>query len=1028
MGANSNGVSSGLISTLARHKVAPNLLMIVMLLLGYIALMKINVQFFPSLNISYVRVQVTWPGANAQDVETSITTPIERALRNLDKVIEITSNAENGATAIGIKFEEGTNMVEATDLVRQKVEHLRSLPEDSEKPNITRAVFYEGVARLLIISEGGDLKELRSLANRYEIELLDAGVDKISFNGLPDKEMSIQLPQHMLEIYELTLGDITEQIRNMSKDLPAGSIGDDGGVRDVRATQQAKTVTDYSKIPVVVSENEKVFLGDIAQINLKPKSYAPFILVDGKPAIEMVLQRSEAGDTIKSADILHKWLEKTKQDLPTGISLKVYDEVWSLISGRIKLLVNNGLGGLLLVVIILFIFMNGRVAFWVAVGIPASFSATLMILYLFGGSINMITMFALIMALGIVVDDAIVVGEDALAHYEMGESAERASIGGANRMFALVSASSLTTIAAFVPLMMIGEEIGKMLFAIPMVMVAVILASLFESFAVLPGHLNHAFSGVKQVKKDSIRYKIDHAIDYFRNHQFRRLIKLALRNRTITVMSALAMFVFVIALIVNGRVGFVFFPSPDSTILNADVKFVAGTPEKVSQAYIDKLHKALLETEQELEPGILETSVVRYNSSGMRSGAGYGGITIELTEPDHRKTTNSEFIRMWQQKAGTAAGLDVLAIKAPVAGPPGSDVDIRMWGVSTEKLKKASLELQQALISVKGVSAIEDDLPYGREQLVYELTTEGYALGFSYASVAKQLRNAFASNRVQFFNDDYEEIEVRIQLLEEEQSTLSIIERLQLVTNKGERVPLNTVVSWTVKQGFDSIRHLDGRLSISVTADVDKVLNNPNIILNKLEKTVMPVLENKYGISYSFEGQSANQANTFEDMKIGLIIGLAGIYIILAWVFASYGWPLIVMASIPFGLIGAVLGHWWMGLDLTLLSIFGFFGLSGIVVNDTIILVSFYKRLKAEGMATNKALEEASVQRLRAVMLTSLTTIAGLTPLLFETSLQAQFLIPMATSIAFGLLFSTLLILLVIPSFLSVYEEKWVKS
>ena len=268
MGANSNGVSSGLISTLARHKVAPNLLMIVMLLLGYIALMKINVQFFPSLNISYVRVQVTWPGANAQDVETSITTPIERALRNLDKVIEITSNAENGATAIGIKFEEGTNMVEATDLVRQKVEHLRSLPEDSEKPNITRAVFYEGVARLLIISEGGDLKELRSLANRYEIELLDAGVDKISFNGLPDKEMSIQLPQHMLEIYELTLGDITEQIRNMSKDLPAGSIGDDGGVRDVRATQQAKTVTDYSKIPVVVSENEKVFLGDIAQINL----------------------------------------------------------------------------------------------------------------------------------------------------------------------------------------------------------------------------------------------------------------------------------------------------------------------------------------------------------------------------------------------------------------------------------------------------------------------------------------------------------------------------------------------------------------------------------------------------------------------------------------------------------------------------------------------------------------------------------------------------------------------------------------
>ena len=1014
--------SNGIISTLARHKVAPNLLMIVMLLMGYIALMKINIQFFPSLNISYVRVQVTWPGATAQDVETSITSPIERALRNLDNVTEITSNAENGATAIGLKFVEGTDMIEAVDLVRQKVDHLRNLPKDSEKPTITRAIFYEGIAKLLITTEKGDLKELRKLANRYERELLSAGIDKISFGGMPDEEMMIEFSQSTLENYQLTLSKVGEQIRNMSKDLPAGSIGDDDGMRVLRTTQQARNVMEYSKIPLVVNETENVLLGDVASIHLQPESYAPYILVDGKPAIEMILQRSESGNTIESAEILHAWIKKTTPTLPAGVSLKVYDEVWSLVQDRINLLINNGLGGLLLVILILFVFMNGRVAFWVSVGIPASFAASIMVLYLLGGSINLITLFALIMALGIVVDDAIVVGEDALAHFEMGAPAEQAAIGGANRMFALVAASSVTTIAAFVPLMMIGSEIGKMLFAIPVVMIAVILASLFESFAILPGHLNHAFKGVKKVDESSFRFKIDRWIEHFRQHQFRGLIRVVLKNRVITLVSTFAMLVFVIALIVTGRINFVFFPSPEPTILNADVKFVIGTPEKVSVAYVDKLHQALIDTEKELEPGILKVAVVRYNSSGMNSGAGYGGISIELTDSDTRKTRNGEFIKLWQEKAGTAPGLDVLSIKGPTTGPPGSDIDVRLWGAKTEQLKLASLELQQALLSVKGVFAIQDDLPYGREQLAYQLTPEGLALGFTYASVSSQLRSAFASDRVQIYNGSDDEVEVRVQLAREEQAKLSTLDKLQVVTESGERVPLNTVVSWKSAQGFNSIHHYKGELSISVTAEVDKTTSNPNKILQKLEETVIPQLINKYGISYSLEGQSENQSEAFADMKIGMIIGLAGIYIILAWVFSSYGWPLVVMMAIPFGLIGAIMGHWWMGLDLTLLSIFGFFGLSGIVINDSIILVSFYKQLREAGMAVNKALEEAAVQRVRAVLLTSLTTIAGLTPLLFETSMQAQFLIPMAASIAFGLLFSTLLILLVIPSFLSVYE------
>lgn len=1014
--------SGGVLGVFARHKVAPNLLMIVMLLSGYLALSKLNVQFFPSLSLNYATIQVSWYGANAEDVALAITNPIERAVRSITDIEEMTSTAANGVTAITIKFAEDTNMVEAVDLLQQRVDSVRNLPTDAELPIIKRVLFYEGIARLLITTEYGDLTELRHLAMRFEQELLDAGIDNISFTGLPEEEMAIEISQNMLEIHNLTLQQIAEKIQNMSQDLPAGTIGNDDSIKDIRTIEQARTVHDFNHIPIIVNETQKVLLGDIANINRQGKQHSPFILVDGKPAIEMVLKRSESGNTVESAEILHNWVKETNPTLPAGVSLIIYDEVWTLLKDRIALLINNGLGGLLLVIILLFIFMNGRVAFWVAAGIPTAFAASLAILYLFGGSINMISLFALIMALGIVVDDAIVVGEDALSHYENGQTSEQASINSANRMFSLVTAASITTIAAFAPLMMIGDEIGTMLFTIPLVIIAVVLASLFESFFVLPGHLNHALKKVKKNKPTSLRYKIDKAINHFRNHHFRNLIRLVLANRAITIISTLAILIFTISLIATGRINFVFFPSPDSTILHAQVEFVAGSSEKNTHTYINNLNKALLATEQELEPGILKLAVVKYNTSGRYSGANFGGITVELVDPDERTTTNAEFIKLWQTKAGIAPSLNMLSIREPEAGPPGSDIEIRIWGATTKQLKQASLAIQAALSSVQGVLAIRDDLPYGKEQLIYTITPQGYALGFTYLSVTNQLSNAFSGKLVQVFNDANEEIEVRVQLTRQEQEQLNTLETMQLIAPNGELIPLSTVVNWSTKQGFDSIRHVNGRLAISVLADVDKATNNPNLILNELQQNLLPELVKKYGLSYSLEGQRANQANSFADMKIGVIIGLTTMYIVLAWVFSSYGWPLVVMMAIPFGLIGAVMGHWWMNIDLTLLSIFGFFGLSGIVVNDSIILVKFYKRLKEQGMSTNQALEEAAVQRVRAVLLTSLTTIAGLTPLLFETSLQAQFLIPMATSLAFGLLFSTLLILLVIPSFLSVYE------
>ncbi|RUM92651.1 MAG: AcrB/AcrD/AcrF family protein [Thiomicrospira sp.] len=1019
--------SRGFIGLFARHKVAPNLLMMIMILAGVVALLKLNVQFFPNFELDYATVRVVWPGANAEDVETSITEPVERVLRNLDNLDEMTSTSSLGASMVTLKFEEGTNMIEALDQVNQRVGELRNLPQDSEKPIIERIVRYEPIARLLLISDNGSVEEMRPIARRFERELLDAGIDKVEFKGLPLEEMALEVPQSTLEHYQLSLEDIATKVAGMSRDLPAGSVGDNQSVRDIRAIQQGRTESDFEQLTVLVSDTEKVSLGDIAHIERRAKKDTPLLEVEGHPAIEMRLMRSESGDTLKSSKIMQDWLAKTEPTLPKGMHFKVYDETWSLVNQRIMLLVNNGVGGLILVILILYLFMNGRVAFWVAVGIPVSFMATLMIMYLAGGSINMVSLFGLIMALGIIVDDAIVVGEDALAHHEMGEPALQAAEGGAHRMLAPVTASSITTVGAFLPLMMIGAEMGNILFAIPLVIISVIFASLIESFVILPGHLRHALKKVTPAKPGSLRLRLDNTIDHWRNVQFRSMIKWVLAHRAITITSTLAMMIFVIGLLAGGRLAFVFFPSPESTKLSADARFVAGTPSEVSSKYVNHLYQALLDTEKELEPDIVKVAVVHYNETSKQQGANFSGINIELAEPDERGTRNDEFIRVWQQKAGVVPGLDVLTIEAPRMGPPGSDIDIRLWGAEPRKLKQAALDLQQVLSQIQGVSGVRDDLPYGRDQMVYRLTPEGQALGLTYASLGHQLSDAFSGRLVQIFTDGEDEVEVRVQFPREEQATLASIDKMKIMTPSGDRVALSSVASWSTQQGFDVMRHVDGRLAVTVLGEVDKSVNNANLILNQLEETTLKSLSDTYGLRYSLEGQNAQQAETMADMKVGLLIGLSIIYIVLAWVFASYTWPIVVMMAIPFGLIGAILGHWWLGIDMTILSLFGFFGLAGIVVNDSIILVSFYKRLREEGMAVNQALEEASVQRVRAVLLTSLTTIAGLTPLLFETSLQAQFLIPMAVSIAFGLAFSTALILLVIPATLSLYEN-WLEK
>ncbi|MCP4698855.1 MAG: efflux RND transporter permease subunit, partial [Gammaproteobacteria bacterium] len=711
-----------------------------------------------------------------------------------------------------------------------------------------------------------------------------------------------------------------------------------------------------------------------------------------------------------------------------GVKLRLYDEVWKLIDGRIMLLLKNGLGGLALVVLILYLFLNGRVAGWVAAGIPVSLMATQAVLYSFGGSINMVSLFAMIMALGIIVDDAIVVGEDALTHYQNGENPLEAAEGGARRMLAPVMASSLTSIAAFMPLMLISGAMGNILFAIPLVVVCVILASLLECFLVLPGHLHHSFLKLHHRQAPPLRRHLDSAVEHLREKHFRPLISAAISWRWTVLSAALALLILGVGLLVGGRLNFTFFPTAEGMILSANVNFAAGTPPARVDAFLSRLEKSLKTAEQKLGGGLVTIAISLHGSASspdgsVRKGDQFGSMRVELLPPDNRSVRNREFIKTWKALTLPAPGLENFTISERRGGPPGRDIDISLSGDDPEQMKAAAEELTAALKTFPGVSAIGDNMPFGREQLVYRLRPEAIARGLTVESTGSQLRAAFDGRLVQIFLDGKDEVEVRVMLPDEERYHLATLNHLTIRLPDGAGMPLLNCVELTPRRGFEALRHQQGKLAVGITADVDKELNNSNKILDKLSETLLTELSSRYHLEYSLEGRAADQAETLADMMRGLVFALALIYLVLAWVFSSYGWPLAVMAAIPFGLIGALTGHLLMNIDLTILSLFGFFGLSGIVVNDSIVLVMFYKQQREAGSGVREGLIEAACQRLRAVLLTSLTTIGGLLPLLFETSLEAQFLIPMAVSISFGLIFSTVLVLLVVPVLLSIYEK-----
>ncbi|WP_271272978.1 efflux RND transporter permease subunit [Aliamphritea hakodatensis] len=1025
------GPLKNLTTLFTSHKVAANLLMLLMILSGIWGLKKLNTQFFPSFELDVITIAIVWSGAAAEDVERSIILPVERELKSVSGIDTLYSTATQGAAAIRLELEEGSDTAFILDDVKQKIDGLSNLPQESETPIVQQIIRYENIASLLITSEQGSLEELRQLAREYERELLKRGISKIDFIGMPEEEIAIQVSSAKLHELGLSLDQIASRVSQRSLDIPAGTAAKDDGSRLVRGLNQQRDVEGFNQLPLLTEEAGRLIrLGDIADIDWRMQDNQIYLTYRGKPAIQLHLRRTENSDTLVAAGVLREWLAEQENQLPDGVKLIPFDESWKPIQDRINLLLKNGLGGLILVIATLFLFLNARVAFWVTIGIPVSFMATLAVLYGIGGSINMISLFGMIMAVGIIVDDAIVVGEDTLTHLQMGEPGLQAAIGGAHRMLAPVMASSLTTIAAFLPLLLIGGIIGNILIDIPTVVICVIVASVIECFLILPGHLHHSLRKASDLQPSKLRQRLDAGFERFKQGPFRSTVETAITYRWSTICAAVAVLTLSIGLITSGQLKFTFFPAVEGETMTANIQFSAGTDASKVDNFLQHLDTSLRETEADLGGDLIVVALQKHrqsstsrNSSRATKGDEFGALFVQLTPVDDREVSNSAFIKAWRDKIIQPAGIEKFTIDVSRSGPPGKAIEVKLSGQDVETLKQASLDVQSALRKYAGISNVDDDLPFGKSQLIYALTPAGETAGLNLQSVGRQLRAALDGQQIQVFFRGEDEVEVRMVLPDAERNRLSALQHLPVILPNGDTSPLANVVSFTDKQGLDRLQRIDGQLAIKVIADLDESVANANEIIADFETNQLADILATYGISATFEGKNKNQRETLSDMRTGLILALLLIFIILSWVFSSYSWPLAVMLAIPLGLTGAILGHFLTGQTLTILSLFGCFGLSGIVINDSIVLITFYQKLRKMGQNVHEAIVEAACQRLRAVLLTSLTTVAGLAPILFETSLQAQFLIPMATSIVFGLLYGTVLILLVIPALLVVIEN-----
>ena len=1020
-----------------QHRTSANIIMIIMIVVGVLSIGRLNKQFFPDFDVDLIAVSIDWPGATAEEIDQNIIQLLEPELRPISGVKKVYSKSVEGVGSTRVEFKYGQDIQKARTDIETAVSRI-NFPENSNKPKIVIGEFFDTVTRI-VLSGDLTLEELRKNAKKLKEKLLNSGVDKVDIQGLPSEEILIEISQSETARLKLSFNQIANLIRLETKDVSGGSFAD-GSLR-VRTVGEKKLVETFKALELRNSiSGGRILLKDVAIIKSSVAKSSVLKYVNGKPAVELWVRRSKTSDALEVSENIQEVLTNSKNIIPSSINIQTYNTAANLIQERISLLIKNGVSGLCIVLLVLFLFLSRNTAIWVALGIPIAFLATFGVMFISGQSINMISLFGLIMALGIVVDDAIVVGEhSSYLKTKRHLDSSKAPVVAATRMSVPVICAMLTTVAAFIPLFMVKGVIGQIISAIPLVVCAVLVASLIECFLVLPAHLAHFDKGMKDESK--FRIWFDEKFRMFQEGIFRKFINLTFNYRYVTFMIAIGMFIISVGMMSGGRVLFSFFPTPEADIIIANFKMHSGTTRSKTEKMLDNVEKGLLKTSSQFS---MSPDLVKFHMSSLGNRTSFsndtgsnalgndllGSMVVELKTADKRDIRTNQFINAWLANIEKVSGLDKLSIRAPSGGPPGRDIDVRFQGESLKKLKLASNELIKIARTIPGATSLDDNLEYGIQERILSLTNKGQSLGLSISDIGEQVRSAINGIIISKFPKGDEEVTVRLKLSENEQLT-DMMNDLRIVSPFGISFKLRDVVEIKNKLPFSSINRQNGFREVMISGDLFPSLMNTSQARQFLMKNGLPEIAKKYNLTYRFDGRDLEQKETFSDMFLGAIIGLVLIYFILAWVFKAWLRPFSIMIMIPFSFIGAVLGHYVLGLTMSILSMFALLALAGIVVNNSIILVSTIERrledLKQQDTNADNMINEAIisgvVDRFRPVLLTSLTTIGGLSALMFEKSLQAQFLIPMAATIVFGLGITAFLVLVIVPAMMGIGND-----
>ena len=1019
--------SRGVLSYFVRHRTVANLVMVVLLVAGLVAAANIRAQYFPDVVVSEVDVGVAWPGAGAEDVDRAIVQVLEPALKAVEGVAATYARSVEGRASVEVEFEPGVDLDRAAQDVAAAVEGIATLPAGAEEPEVSRSAWRDQVTDVVITGPVG-VDQLARLADEFTQRLFAAGVTRTTISGLAAPEVVVEVSSVALMRHDVTMQGIAEAIAGAVATLPAGEVA--AGASRVRTGEERRRADEIGDIALRVAADGTVLrVRDVASVRVEGADRGRAAFVGADPAMAVRVERGPEGDAIGLQARVAGAAAAMRPSLPEGVTLELVRTRAEQITDRLSLMLDNALTGLVLVVLMLFLFLNGRIALWVAAGIPVATLAAVAVMWAGGLTINMISLFALILVLGVIVDDSIVVGEHAdFRVRHLGEppvvAAERAAV----RMAGPVVASTLTTVIAFLALAAIGGRFGDLIEDIPLTVMAVMVASLVECFLILPNHMAHALrDSVKEKWYDAPSRWTNRQLDRFRAAVMKPLMRGVIAARYPVLALAVLALASQVALVLRGDVQFRFFNPPEQSSLTGNFAMLPGATRADSLAMMRELQRAVAavgdayEAEHGLDPVVYVMAEVGGGAGRGLSGAAtkdadlLGGISVEIVNPDLRPYSSSAFIAAVEAEVRRHPLLEELSFRGGRFGPGGAAISVDLYGAEASVLKAAAEALKARLAVFPEVSGLEDTLAYDKEELVLALTPTGQALGFTVEGLARDLRAMLGGVEAATFPDGPREAAIRVELPEGE-LTADFLERTQMRAGAGVFVPLADIVTVARVSGFASVVRENGLRVVTVSGDLAE--DDParaTEVQAALRGDLVPAVARDFGVQFRFSGQAEQEREFLGGAQVAIGLALVGIYLCLAWIFASWSRPVVVMSVIPFGLVGAIFGHWLWGVPLSMFSIVGIIGMAGIIVNDSIVLVSTIDEY-ARRRGLIPAVVDAVADRLRPVLLTTLTTVLGLAPLLFERSSQAEFLKPTVVTMVFGLGFGMLLVLLVVPA------------